>query len=926
MGRDWKRTTLGFILCLSIFSTFLMAQKDIPSLVKHFPAATSDLEKEYNTQILSLGSDGIYQICRMLLPPGQGDDHAARYALNGLANYVSRPGAESETAIYLQAVHKAIASSANSEITAFLIRRLQAVAHNDSVEILAGFLHRERLCDPAAQALLAIGSDVATQALKQALATAQGNSRITIVQALGQLRCGEAVKQILPIASSDNETLRQVALYALANIGDPVAAESLDQAYQSATDRNVSTHYLLFARRLAEKGYRAQAEKILRTILKTKTGSDQAHLRVSALTALVALDNAIDYKFLIKQVVSSNDMAFRMAALKLASHFPGEQVTQDWCQALGKASPQAKSDMMMMLAQRGDKSALWSLEQMLGDENPQVRLAAIEACGYLGREKALPSLVTTLQKDRSEEEIKAIKQVLLQLPTDEMVSHLAVVWDDSPVRAKILILEVFAERRAKEYKNLAFESIHSNDRVLCRAAIKACRDLADNQDLAQLIDLMMTHSRKSERTAGQKVLAALANSIVEPHKRASAVLDKLAMTGGEDKTYLLGTLAMIGGRDALAAVINEQQNADPVVKEAAIRALTDWPTMDALDNLLAMAENSQLESKYKILALRGCVRLIQSSDLNAGEKIRKYRKLFVLAQRTEEKKRIMAGLGDIATLESLQTVAGYIESPELQTEAALAIYKIISENQTAAMMDEAVIIPIMQKIKDNVSDEKSLEQINALMAQYHESLALNRLTDAEKNEGFIRLFNGWDLTGWKRHDNLPGHGMAGKWWVENNAITGIQDPPGQGGFLTTLETFEDFDLRLETKIDWPLDTGIFLRVGPRGKSHQVTLDYRPGGQIGGIYCPWTQGFVHQCPDGIKLFKKDVWNEIRIICQGEPAHIQVWVNGTLVTDFQHTTETTKGIPATGTLALQLHPGGEGFDKCKTRFRKIRLKKM
>ena len=98
-------------------------------------------------------------------------------------------------------------------------------------------------------------------------------------------------------------------------------------------------------------------------------------------------------------------------------------------------------------------------------------------------------------------------------------------------------------------------------------------------------------------------------------------------------------------------------------------------------------------------------------------------------------------------------------------------------------------------------------------------------------EGFIALFNGKDLTGWKRHDGLPGHGgVAGKWIVENNSIVGIQDPPGKGGMLTTLRKFKDFELRLETQIDWPFDSGVFLRVGPHGKSHQVTLDYRLGGQ------------------------------------------------------------------------------------------------
>ena len=59
--------------------------------------------------------------------------------------------------------------------------------------------------------------------------------------------------------------------------------------------------------------------------------------------------------------------------------------------------------------------------------------------------------------------------------------------------------------------------------------------------------------------------------------------------------------------------------------------------------------------------------------------------------------------------------------------------------------------------------------------------------------------------------------------MEDGAIVGVQDPPGQGGFLTTYRTFKDFEFECETQVDWPFDSGIFLRVGPQGKSHQVTL-------------------------------------------------------------------------------------------------------
>jgi hypothetical protein len=203
---------------------------------------------------------------------------------------------------------------------------------------------------------------------------------------------------------------------------------------------------------------------------------------------------------------------------------------------------------------------------------------------------------------------------------------------------------------------------------------------------------------------------------------------------------------------------------------------------------------------------------------------------------------------------------------------------------------------------------------------------MGEMTMNQPPRGFKSLFNGKDLTGWKRHEGLPGEVTGGRWTVEDGAIVGMQDPPGHGGFFTTLRKFRDFELMIEAKIDWPFDSGVFLRVGQDGKSHQVTLDYRPSGEIGGIYCPWTHGFVHHCPEGIKYLKKDDWNSIRIICKGEPALIRVWVNGTLVTDFQHRAETTAGIPEEGTVCLQVHPGGEGYEKSRVWFRNIFIREI
>jgi len=171
---------------------------------------------------------------------------------------------------------------------------------------------------------------------------------------------------------------------------------------------------------------------------------------------------------------------------------------------------------------------------------------------------------------------------------------------------------------------------------------------------------------------------------------------------------------------------------------------------------------------------------------------------------------------------------------------------------------------------------------------------------------FRPLFDGKTLTSWWQHTGVPKFHQGGKWEVIDGNIVGVQFPPDRGGFLATNDKFGDFILRFEVNLDYPTDTGVFLRMGEDGKSHQVTLDNRPGGDFGAIYLPWTQSSVHKSPDGVKHFKQKEWNTGEIRIEGEPARIRLWLNGDLVTDFQHTTETTKNVPRSGYIGLQVHP--------------------
>jgi hypothetical protein len=75
----------------------------------------------------------------------------------------------------------------SGELKAFIVRQLQLCGRPDEVPALARLLPSDRLCAPAAQALIAIGGDGALAALREALPKAEGKRELAIHQAVGIL-------------------------------------------------------------------------------------------------------------------------------------------------------------------------------------------------------------------------------------------------------------------------------------------------------------------------------------------------------------------------------------------------------------------------------------------------------------------------------------------------------------------------------------------------------------------------------------------------------------------------------------------------------------------------------------------------------------------------------------------------------------------
>jgi hypothetical protein len=152
--------------------------------------------------------------------------------------------------------------------------------------------------------------------------------------------------------------------------------------------------------------------------------------------------------------------------------------------------------------------------------------------------------------------------------------------------------------------------------------------------------------------------------------------------------------------------------------------------------------------------------------------------------------------------------------------------------------------------------------------------------------GFIALFNGKDLTGWK--DDGKGH-----WKV----VEGVIHYDGKGDNLPTARDYRNFELYVDWKIGPKGDSGIYLRGKP-----QVQIWDDPVGS-GGLYNnkvgPSKPLVVADRPVG-------EWNTFHIIMKGD--QVTVELNGKLVVDnvvLENWPLYVGPIPERGPIELQHH---------------------
>lgn len=674
-SRRWISISLGW--CVVFCSVAAQAQSTLADLLAKMPAQSVEEGNHIHAEIIRLGGTAVAEICRRIVPLGAGDDTSARFALSGLAKYVSRAGAAAERDVFERAVLQAVQSPADAEVKAFLMEQLKLTASDTSVGPLSAFLTDVQLCEPATQALLAAGTPAAAAALCKALPLVSGARRVTIIKALGELRDPAAVNEIKKYAGDPDTVVRLEALFALANIGDPASLDILSQATEVSApfERAQATASLLrYAQRRAEAGDAAGCEAVCRKLMAERSAPVESNVPCAALSMLASIKGPE----ILRDLLAAMDIPnadLRGAARQLAAGIPGVSATRKWVKKMEKVSPEVRLEILAMLGDRDDKPAVKALIRALGDKDKHVRMIAAESLTRHGGVEALHALVERIERAQDADEIVCLKDAILRVPGETVADEAAEAVPGASGLARAALLEIVGARRAESQAGVVLRETTSEDAAIRLAAISALANVGGGKDLSQAITLLLAAEEEKERAAAHRAVVALARKVTPAKARVAAISSAVSGASGDKKELLLRVFPDLGDDEALEAVVQETKSADTGVAEAALRVLTDWPQAEAGGPLLEVLANTGDAARHQ-LALGGIVRLASSKQLADEDRVWLCDQSLKAVTTSEEKRQILAALATVRSIDSLRTVSAFLEDPEVKSDGAQAAVAI----------------------------------------------------------------------------------------------------------------------------------------------------------------------------------------------------------------------------------------------------------
>lgn len=554
----------------------------------------------------------------------------------------------------------------------YICRQLAVIGSGDSVSVLGKMLDAPETSDMARYALERIPSDLADELLLGKLQTAPSETiKIGIINSLGVRRTDAASAALGELAGGSNPAVARAAIQALGAVGSRSAAAALQKlTVDEALKDRLADALLACADSLYRQGQAGEAQAVYRKLYEP---ANPIPVRIGALNGLIKT-NAAQVQTILPQVLAGDDLAMQAAAIPMLAGIEDAALLEAAVAQLDALPDNAKIQLCAALAANPKKIGKNKIVALVGSPEKEVRIAAYQALAVLGDASSVELLAKAAAGAEDRQEAQQARAALYVLSAPDVgkviVDRIQSLLSGGNEKAAVELIRAAGQRGLSEAVPVLFKAARGAGDAASES-VRVLQGLAGPKDLDGFADLLA--EKPSPRTAD--ALAAAARRLDDTAGCAAAVLTRYDSAAGEEaKASLLRVLGKLGDAKAAALLRKEKDAASQTLREAAIRAMMDWPSGEFRDEMKALIRQGQ-DERTRIQAFAAYVRMVTDTK-NSDAAVDALIEAFSMAPQPDQQRLVIGALGSFVTEKSLDFAAQFLDNSVLKAEAQASIVRI----------------------------------------------------------------------------------------------------------------------------------------------------------------------------------------------------------------------------------------------------------
>lgn len=735
------------------------------------------------------------------------------------------------------------------------------------------------------------------------------NAQFTDLASTGE----EGVTMLAEMLDSTDQNTTVMAKYALSGLASFASSPAnegtranLIKAYSKALDKTASKqnkNFLINQLRTMGADILVEGEALLKPVTEARLKTNDP---VKEVLDALKKEDIVERNKVLNLASQDADQSMYIAVIKELNEAKPD-VKIDILNWIGReaSSNTAKQTILKKLEIESGKPAGTVLLDQLKDNSIEVKKATAWALTKIGSAGSIRDIANLLSSN-DEKVILLAESALASYPGD-INPAVADVMSKTNDAGKMSALRLLALRKSDANIAIVYKETESPSSSVKNLAYKVLKDVVIPNDFTRLCKMLETAESEETPSLQDALIASIAT--LSPAEQATMVNNSMAQSKEEKRHLYYKVLAASGDPDALATIQKGFNNSTGETQKQAFEALLLWDGPETSDILYSILRTPD-SSAYFDRALTAYIRLVGSTKLTPENRLIGLRKAMDVAKTPAQQNTIIQQIGNTGTFTALMFAGKYLNELPVQQSAALAVMNI-------ALGNKKYTGSAVRKLLENASSV-----LNNPDAGYQREAIRKHLAEMPTEEGYVSLFNGKDLTGWKglvgdpikRAKMTPekiteaqvkaDEEMSKDWKVENGLL--LFDGTGHNN-LCTVKQYGD----IEMYIDWRLDSssseadaGIYLRGTPQVQIWDIART-NVGAQVGsgGLY----NNSVHaRNPSKVADNKLGEWNTFHIKMTGD--RVTVTLNGEKVVDnviLENYWDRNLPIPAIEQLELQAH---------------------